>query len=779
MATAFVPTATDQPACALCNLQLDDPKYLACYHIFCKKCLDKHTGMGKPYCPTCFSPTNMLENVNNAMFYKPCIESPPFNPEDLLSNSISINCKPVSQEGSSSQKQQHLCSCGEGSRATSRCQDCNEYLCNNCVSAHQRVRLTKDHAIVRLAFEPTVGSNKPQPSPTSPNNSSTSSSSSLWQSPRSKEYCHSHEHEVLVLYCHSCSIPICRECSLIEHFGHSVMNLHEAVNSAKSVTRKRLADAQAGLKAIEESMQITKFTFDLIDKKSTAALVEIESMKQSYIRTVEKRAQDLSMQVEAIRRMKNTGLQMQLDELGRGQARLKSTIVDAERVLENGSNREVFKSRDRIIKDMQDMQHFRNFLTTHEDDNILFATPDPTLLKAVKEMGMVTSSAFAPFCFAIGDGLKKALRGRMAFFDVRTKDHKNEPRRFGSDAVDVNIQTPEGALFRADVLDRQDGTYNVSYLPQTEGKYIISITVRGNHIHDSPFTAQVHSGRNYTSVGRCLMTFGKEGEEDGKLCRPWGVCQNKEGYIIVADRSNNRIQVFTPDGKFHHRFGSHGYRNGQLNRPAGVACDHKGRIIVTDKDNHRVQIFTFDGTFVLKWGEEGTKNGQFKYPWDVDVSSDGRIAVADSRNHRVCVFTSEGHFINKYGLEGQLWKQFDSPRGLCFDNHGQIVVSDFNNHRVLIIRADLSQARLLGGEGSGDGEFNRPQGIGIDLEGNIVVADSKNHRIQVFSPNGDFLHKFGSLGKAIGELDVPADLCITKEGFIMVMDFGNNRVQVF
>ena len=60
--------------------------------------------------------------------------------------------------------------------------------------------------------------------------------------------------------------------------------------------------------------------------------------------------------------------------------------------------------------------------------------------------------------------------------------------------------------------------------------------------------------------------------------------------MIVADRSNNRVQIFNPDGTFLHMFGSPGTRHGQFDRPAGVAVDNKGHIVVVDKDNHRVQV---------------------------------------------------------------------------------------------------------------------------------------------------------------------------------------------
>lgn len=101
---------------------------------------------------------------------------------------------------------------------------------------------------------------------------------------------------------------------------------------------------------------------------------------------------------------------------------------------------------------------------------------------------------------------------------------------------------------------------------QVEGRHNIMVLIRGRHIHGSPFSVMVRSGRNYATAGQALMTFGKEGENEGELCRPWGVACDKDGYIIIADRSNNRIQIFNPDGTLHHRFGSAGTRPGQFDR---------------------------------------------------------------------------------------------------------------------------------------------------------------------------------------------------------------------
>lgn len=53
---------------------------------------------------------------------------------------------------------------------------------------------------------------------------------------------------------------------------------------------------------------------------------------------------------------------------------------------------------------------------------------------------------------------------------------------------------------------------------------------------------------------------------------------NKNNEVIVADRRNNRVQVFYPDGTFKFKFGSKGTGNGQFDLPAGVGVDPQNRI---------------------------------------------------------------------------------------------------------------------------------------------------------------------------------------------------------
>ena len=784
-AAAFSDSFGEQLSCPLCLNRFVDPRILPCLHTFCLKCLEEElkdcTGGPLPHgpgpgmkvtlrCPTCQQkfPLNSggVESLPTNFFINNIIDVM-VSPEEEFENGKIDRRNGVGQNNVSGAVTHWCSSCDEGSNASSLCKTCNDFLCDNCVKAHQRVRLTKDHHIERL--------NLVQFSPPSFH---------AVQSPnlftdRSQSVCERHENEILRLFCDTCSQAICRECTMSEHIGHNFIYLQDAIESSKSITLKLLSDAKAGVKALEESINLTQGMAERVEMRSQAVATEVRTITRRYMASLEERERDLLRRVEKIRQVKGKSLHMQVDELKQGLLHLNQAVEEVEVLLNTGTDIDILKTRDRMVAEMQRLRQLRGHLQPHEDDDVVFTPPDMALYNAISKMGFISSSAFAPNCVATGDGLKRALKGKLTMFMVHMKDHHGEPRVVGGDPLEIIIQSPEGALYRTEIIDRQNGTYTATYRPQTEGQHVISITVRGKHIRDGPFMVNVRSGRNYTSIGQLLFQFGGEGDGIGKLCRPWGVCCDKDGNIFVADRSNNRIQVFNPDGSFRHKFGSPGSRNGQFDRPAGVAIDHQGRVVVADKDNHRVQLFTTEGNFLLKFGEKGNKNAQFNYPWDVAISSEGRILVSDTRNHRVQLFTSEGQFINKYGFEGPLWKHFDSPRGVCFNQDGHIVVTDFNNHRLLVIHSDFQSARFLGTEGSGNGQFLRPQGVAVDQEGNIIVADSRNHRIQVFQPNGNFLCKFGTPGSNPGQMDRPSGICVSPDGLIIVVDFGNNRVQVF
>jgi len=646
-------------------------------------------------------------------------------------------------------KKAPLCmSCEDNHLVTSRCRDCSEDLCDSCVVAHQRVKLTRDHTIVRYPdSKVTSPSNKPAPQF---NNVQQQQHPNVQSAPH---------------------VPTATS-DVLRVFA-------ETVEKAKAESDTNIAKATAGYTDCKTALG----RLNEMERSIQSKVIEVEqAIKQVTVQhmiALKTREETLLKRLDQIRTVKLKSLEEQEKQIRQAMFILDKIVISLQNSIRSGREMDIIESNKQAAATVLQVKAACGSLEPHEDAQILFTPHDPTIVASLATAGFVASSGFAPLSHADGEGLHKAILGREAKFNIITKDHLNEPRVGGTDDLRVLVTAPDMREVYWTMAERGGGAYMVKWRPHCEGEHLINITLKGLKIMDSPFSCMVRAGRDYNTIGTALLEFGREGAGDGELCRPWGVCCTRDGLIVVADRSNNRVQVYNRDGTLHHKFGAEGNRPGQFNRPASVCVDLIGRLIVTDKDNHRVQIFTLDGEFLLKFGEKGSGNGQFNYPWDVAVNSKNQILISDTRNHRLQLFSPAGEYMNKYGFDGPMWKHFDSPRGVCFSADDQAIVTDFNNHRLLVIESDFCSAQFLGLEGSKDGEFLRPNGVTCDEEGNIIVADSRNDRIQVFSSSGVFIKKFGTKGTGPGDFERPSGICMTPDGFIVVVDFGNNRVQIF
>ncbi len=89
-----------------------------------------------------------------------------------------------------------------------------------------------------------------------------------------------------------------------------------------------------------------------------------------------------------------------------------------------------------------------------------------------------------------------------------------------------------------------------------------------------------------------MNSFGAEGSDPGQMKHPRGITTDAEGFILVADSGNSRIQVFRPDTFMYvTHFGGAGTESGRFRGLEGITVNHRnGDVIVCDKENHRVQI---------------------------------------------------------------------------------------------------------------------------------------------------------------------------------------------
>jgi sugar lactone lactonase YvrE len=150
-----------------------------------------------------------------------------------------------------------------------------------------------------------------------------------------------------------------------------------------------------------------------------------------------------------------------------------------------------------------------------------------------------------------------------------------------------------------------------------------------------------HQVFKFSPDGAVLMTLGKAGVAgDGTdtFNQPNAVAVAASGDIFVSDghtpnRGNARVIKFNRNGKFIKQWGGHGSGHGQFEVPHALAFDSRGRLFVADRANNRIQIFTQDGEYLDEWKQFGRPSGIFIDKNDVMYVADSESTDRDGYGH--------------------------------------------------------------------------------------------------------------------------------------------------
>lgn len=151
----------------------------------------------------------------------------------------------------------------------------------------------------------------------------------------------------------------------------------------------------------------------------------------------------------------------------------------------------------------------------------------------------------------------------------------------------------------------------------------------------------------FSPTGELLMALGKAGgdrpgsaDEPDSFYQPNDVITNDNGDIFVAEGHSSRegaharISKFDRNGKFIKSWGSFGAEPGEFDQPHGLAFDSQGRLFVADRGNNRIQIFDQDGNLLDHgWAQYSRLSGIFIDQNDMLYGADsesGSVAPARS-----------------------------------------------------------------------------------------------------------------------------------------------------
>lgn len=187
-------------------------------------------------------------------------------------------------------------------------------------------------------------------------------------------------------------------------------------------------------------------------------------------------------------------------------------------------------------------------------------------------------------------------------------------------------------------------------------------------------------------VLRTLGTRGIAGSDDRHFDKPTDVAFTGDDGILISDGyGNSRVVEFHKDGHLRRQWGTAGKGQGQFHIPHAIAVDGSGRVLVADRENDRVEMFSQSGKYLTEW-----KAAAIGRPFGVAALKDGRTAILDGGDQPdsgpdragLAIVDQDGRILKRAGRFGNYDGQFWGAHDVAASPDGAIYVVDIAGQRV-------------------------------------------------------------------------------------------------
>jgi DNA-binding beta-propeller fold protein YncE len=189
--------------------------------------------------------------------------------------------------------------------------------------------------------------------------------------------------------------------------------------------------------------------------------------------------------------------------------------------------------------------------------------------------------------------------------------------------------------------------------------------------------------------GQILLTLGVKGEGgewneaagSRKLNQPNDIAILKNGDFFIVQghtpgpRGDARVLKFDKSGKFIKSWGGKGKAPGQFEVAHGIAVDAKGLLWVADRENQRIQIFDAEGQFIREIKYAGL-------PCSLDIGSQ-YIYMVNGFAGQILQMDLNGQVLAATGKAGTGPGEFGEAHVIAVSPKGDIYVADSINSALL------------------------------------------------------------------------------------------------
>lgn len=192
----------------------------------------------------------------------------------------------------------------------------------------------------------------------------------------------------------------------------------------------------------------------------------------------------------------------------------------------------------------------------------------------------------------------------------------------------------------------------------------------------------------FTPKGRIVQALGRREEPwvflthgieraippPANFYQPTDTAVGPDGSTYVTDGyGNSRVVKFTREGNLVKYWGDRGTRPGQFNTPHNIVIDRNNNLYVADRANDRIQVFDTDGNLKTVIALDGPPWSLCLTPGPAQtmfVGSVGRVYKIDA---------ASGQVVGSFGKLGRLPGWFDSLHAIaCPDDKTVYVANEFS-----------------------------------------------------------------------------------------------------
>lgn len=688
------------------------------------------------------------------------------------------------------------------SDAVAKCVDCNNYLCSNCVTAHQYMHCFAGHSVFRFnhltenvlshnmnsAFErqdssqiiktmmnsivslPSLNENSNMSSEGSPPLALTSAEAILASgglNKSSRYYCMKHSSELLKFYCRTCSISICKDCLSIDHPAglHDVEHNSDQTPKMIESLLQLIHELRTKAQDMKQMVKGTEHNSARIQIQYHKAQTEINETYQFYRSMLDERKQELLKELDSFYNAKSMSQSVLLTK---SQDQIEKIITSCDCV--EKFSRSVGATEIGMLRRIMDTK-LQTFVSSIND------------LQSIYELDFVSNY----------QAIQVGVRNTFGYIrsNCESVTNKQPPIARPTSTTLTNGSSPPSSngslngIMTQNILNNCHGNLGSIERPFSNGgsssNSAMTTSSSPNQLHSTFDTGTILSKRftSINSLGPFIgndMSINPQASQNTNMnpYEKWSNGCNGMSDNIFSSMNDQYTSMVQMNGNGNNNINSNNsmMTMNTLSNNTESMIDITSKLMSTSIFPPKSQIKRQKMIYHCKFGEFGVMEGQFTEPSGVAVNAQNDIIVADTNNHRIQIFDKEGRFKFQFGECGKRDGQLLYPnRVAVVRTSGDIIVTERSpTHQIQIYNQYGQFVRKFGAN-----ILQHPRGVTVDNKGRIIVVECKVMRVIIFDQNGNVLQKFG----CSKHLEFPNGVVVNDKQEIFISDNRAHCVKVF